>query len=83
MTPFFPKPPEECRAKAEKESYFLIVRGFLFESRVAETRSRGHSTKHQLNLDPNPENLETTDGTVAGRAAHPARWGGARGRRKV
>jgi len=33
----------------------------LFGSRVADTRSRGHSavrTKHQLNLDPNPEGTQ-------------------------
>jgi hypothetical protein len=32
-----------------------------FGSRVAETRRRGHSaTKHQLNLDPNPEGTQKT-----------------------
>jgi len=32
----------------------------LFGSRVAETRSRGHNAKHQLNLDPNPEGTQKT-----------------------
>jgi len=43
------------RASARVVARFFDYGRVLFGSRVAETKSRGHSAKHQLSLDPNPE----------------------------